>query len=123
MTTLPGIAGQIEALIGLDLTMKLLRERGGTGVMIPTRARGTVLAGIIGEEATETLIRELGHGPITLPCATLRGAGARRLVALEMLRQGASLREVALACDMHVRSVSRLRARLKDDDRQGKLPL
>lgn len=51
MTTLPGIAGQIEQAIGLDLAVRLLRRRGGTQVTIPVRPAGSYLAEVIGIEA------------------------------------------------------------------------
>jgi len=123
---LPGLAGEIEAAIGLELTAKLLRERGGTDISIPLRAKGSALARIVGRAACEALIREIGPGKIALPCAGFRGRdaarAARKARALEMLRAGHSLREVALSCDLAQRTVSNYREEL-GDDRQGKLPL
>jgi len=43
MTTLPGVAGQIETVIGLELTVLLLRRRGGTQITIPVRPKGSIL--------------------------------------------------------------------------------
>ena len=115
-TQLPGVAGQIEELIGLELTVKLLKERGGTRVKIPVRAKNTMLAGIIGELATEKLISQLGHGDLNLPCSHMRGQAARKRQAIEMLRAGRSQRTVALECDLHERTVANYAAELKDDD-------
>lgn len=112
MTQLPGIAGQIEEAIGLDLTARLLKKRGGTEVTIPVRARGSMLADLVGLHAAEKVIEAIGPGKVTLPCAYMRGAKGRRAEAIRMLRAGASLREVALACDMHTRTVSNYRAEL-----------
>jgi hypothetical protein len=123
---LPGIAAEIVALIGLDLTVKLLKERGGTDIEIPARARGSALAGIVGVRAAEIMVAGMGRGRITLPCAHMRGQGRRRHEARAMLRAGRSVREVALACDMHQRSVARIKAELDNDDadrRQGRLSL
>jgi DNA-binding CsgD family transcriptional regulator len=118
MTQLPGVAGEIEQTIGLELTVKLLKARGGTVVKIPATARGTLLAGIIGEQATEKLIDEIGPGNIDLPCGHMRGRDASRLQkkrrAIAMLEDGKSLREVALACDIAVRTASQYRAELRD---------
>ena len=123
---LPGLAGEIEAVIGLELTAKLLKERGGTDVSIPLRAKGSALAKIVGQRACAALIREIGPGKIALPCAGFRGRDAERAErkrrAMEMLRAGHSLREVALQCDLAQRTVSNYRDELADD-RQGKLPL
>lgn len=112
MTTFPGIAGDIEALIGTELAALLLRRWGGCQVNIPTRARGSKMAEVIGMDATEMVIRHIGHGRITLPCGSMRGQSRRRAEAIEMLRQGASIQQVALACDLHTRTVSNYRAAL-----------
>ncbi|MFZ5749896.1 MAG: hypothetical protein ACOY5U_02400 [Pseudomonadota bacterium] len=125
MTQLPGIAGEIEAIIGLDLTVRLLKRRGGTQVAIPVRAKGSKLADIIGLHATERLAQAMGPGKISLPCAHMRGARARRAEAMAMLRAGASLQQVALACDLHTRTVSNYRAMIEAEAsrEQLKLPL
>lgn len=126
MTQLPGLAGEIEAAIGLEATAQLLRARGGTAVEIPTRARGSALATLIGVEACAALIDALGPGRVMLPCAGFRGRDAaqrdRKAKAVAMLRAGHSAREVALACDLAQRTVHKYREDL-DDDAQGQLPL
>lgn len=124
MTQLPGIAGEIEAAIGLELTLRLLKRRGGTQINIPVKARGSMLAEIIGLHATERLIHSIGYGKVTLPCGYMRGAKARRAEAKRMLLQGASISQVALACDLHSRTVSNYRAELEaaQGDKQMTLP-
>lgn len=116
---LPGLAGEIEAVIGLELTAKLLKERGGTDISIPLRAKGSALAKIVGQRACEALIREIGPGKVALPSAGFRGRDAERAArkrrAMEMLRAGHSLREVALECDLAQRTVSNYRDELEDD--------
>lgn len=125
MTTLPGVAGQIETVIGLELTVLLLRRRGGTQITIPVRPKGSILAEIIGADATRKLALAIGAGKLNLPCGEMRGARARRSQAKRMLLSGASLQQVALACDLHSRTVSNYRAELDAaaGDRQMKLPL
>jgi hypothetical protein len=124
MTQLPGIAGQIEQAIGLDLTVRLLKRRGGCELHIPRRVSGSTLAEIVGEEAAERIVAAIGPGKVLLPCGHLRGQFARRADARRMLREGASLQQVALACDMHTRTVSRLRAEIEAEagTRQITLP-
>lgn len=129
MTALPGVAAQICDLIGWDLTVRLLRRRGGCEINIPVRPAGSLLSEIIGVEATEKLSKEIGVGRIMLPCGSLRGAKARRSEAKAMLLAGHSIAQVALACDLHTRTVSKYRAELEDEEderagkRQGELPL
>lgn len=116
MSTFPGIAGQIEAAIGVELTTLLLRHWGGCQIKIPARAAGTKMAGVIGVEATERLIREVGHGRITLPCSSMRGHKRRlaetREAAMAALRRGWSVQRVALEYDLHTRTVTRYRAEI-----------
>ncbi|WP_151720200.1 helix-turn-helix domain-containing protein [Gemmobacter serpentinus] len=123
MTTFPGIAGQIEEAIGVELTTLLLRRWGGCEVSIPKHAQGTKLAEVIGMEAAEILIREIGHGKLVLPCATLRGAKRRRAEAIALLRRGMSASQVALACDLHTRTVHAYRAALTAEDNAAQLQL
>jgi hypothetical protein len=88
MTTLPGLAGEIEALIGLDLTVKLLRARGGCKINIPHSARvtGSSLAEIIGDAAVHALIDRYNPGGMWLPMAGMRGTQRRKTEAVRMLR-------------------------------------
>lgn len=124
MTTFPGIAGEIEELIGPDLTVQLLRRWGGCQINIPVRANRSKMAEVIGVPATETIIKHIGHGRITLPCGSMRGQKRRRAEAMMLLRQGASIQQVALACDLHTRTVSNYRAALDAElgDLQMQLP-
>lgn len=125
MTLFPGIAGEIEAVIGPEPTARLLRKRGGCQISIPVRAAGSLLAEIVGTEAAQRLSDVLGPGRITLPCGHMRGAGGRRAEAKAMLAQGASIQAVALACDLHTRTVSNYRAELEAEagSSQMQLPL
>lgn len=124
MTTFPGIAGQMEELIGAELTVRLLRRWGGCQVNIPVRERGSQMAEVIGEDATAAIIKNIGHGRVTLPCGSMRGQQRRRAEAMQMLRDGASIQQVALACDLHTRTVSNYRAALDAEtgDLQMHLP-
>ena len=123
MDALPGIAGQIEEASGRELTERLLKRRGGTEISIPKFARGSMLSEIVGLQATEKMIREIGPGRLKLPCSTMRGAKARKAEAIRMLREGASVNQVALACDLHSRTVQSYRAGMDGgDDRQMDLP-
>lgn len=123
MTQFPGIAGDIEAAIGLDLTARLLKRRGGTEVTIPVRAKGSMLAEIIGLHGAEKVIAAIGPGKVTLPCGYMRGAKARRAEAKRLLREGKSLREVALDCDVHTRTVSNYRAEIEAEDGAAQMRL
>lgn len=124
MTTFPGIAGEIEQIIGVELTAQMMRRWGGCEVFIPKHAPGTKLAEVIGVDAAAKLIREIGHGKIVLPCGAFRGAKRRRAEAVALLRWGMSVQQVALACDLHTRTVHGYRAALDAEagDAQMYLP-
>lgn len=124
MSTFPGIAGEIEALIGIELTTLMLRRWGGCQVDVPVRAKGSKLAEVIGQEAAEKVIKSIGHGKITMPCASMRGVARRRKEAKELLRLGCSLQQVALTCDLHTRTVSDYRRQIEAEagEPQMKLP-
>jgi hypothetical protein len=125
MTLFPGIAGEIEAVIGAERTALLLKRRGGCQISIPVRAAGSLLAEIVGADAAQRLSDVLGPGRITLPCGHMRGARRRRAEAKAMLAGGASIQAVALACDLHTRTVSNYRAELEAEagTSQMQLPL
>ncbi len=125
MTLFRGLAAQIEEAIGREATLALLGRWGGCQIALPVKAEGSALAGVIGVDAAAALIRAFGHGKITLPCADARGLKRRRAQAIAMLRAGRSLQEVALACDLHTRTVSLYRADIEAEAgaAQMKLPL
>jgi DNA-binding NarL/FixJ family response regulator len=125
MTLFRGLAAQIEEAIGREATLALLGRWGGCQIALPVKAEGSALAGVIGVDAAAALIRAFGHGKITLPCADARGMKRRRAQAIAMLRAGRSLQEVALACDLHTRTVSLYRADIEAEAgaAQMKLPL
>lgn len=124
MTNLPGIAGKIEEVIGLEATVLLLRRRGGTEITIPVRTRGSWLAEVVGHDNARRMLATFGRGKLVLPCAEMRGQRARRAEAKQMLRDGKSIQQVALACDIHSRTVSNYRAEMEreNEKRQLKLP-
>lgn len=122
--TFSGLAAEIEDLIGLEKTVELLRWRGGCEISIPVHVAQSRLAQVIGHDAAQAMARHFGPGKMLLPCAHVRGAEARRAEALELLRAGQSLAQVALACGMHSRTVSRLRRQIEAEQvsRQFDLP-
>lgn len=117
---LTGLAAELAQVIGTDALIDLLTKRGGTTLIIPMNAAGSALAALVGDAAADQLVEFYGTGPLLLPCAHLRGAGGRRARAARMLRNGASLSETAMACDISSRSAMNYRRALRD---AGLLPL
>lgn len=121
MTTLPGRAGEIEGVIGLEATVRLLRWRGGCAIELPVHPERSELARRIGLEDARALVAYFGPGRLLLPMASARGQGFRRAQAIALLRAGRSVTEVALECDLHSRTVIRLKAQIEAED-QPELP-
>ncbi|WP_236549851.1 N-acetylmuramoyl-L-alanine amidase [Profundibacterium mesophilum] len=110
----------IEALGDLE-TERLLRRFGGAKIRIPHEADGGKLAAQVGVRTVDALIEAFGPGAIVLPMGEFRGQAARRRRAAWLLSEGRTIRQVALACDLHQRSVERISARMRDE-RQMRLP-
>lgn len=127
MSHFSGIAGDIEAVIGFEATVALLRARGGTDVELPRRVSGSWLARLIGDEAAHAMVREFGHGRMSLPMGGVRGRAARdaaiRAQAMEMIDAGHSNSQIALDCGLSLRTVEKYRAQSRHDDNQPTLPL
>lgn len=112
---LTGIAAEIVDVIGPDMAACLLHLRGGTKITVPKKAEGSWLAGVIGLENTQLMIWAFGPGDLRLPTGNRRGVAGRREAAKRMLAEGASTLEVALALDLHTRTVENYRAAMKRD--------
>ncbi len=110
---LTGLAAEIEGAIGPEAAVRLLALRGGTEVSIPTRAKGSVLASVIGDEATADMIAAFGPGKTVLPASEFRGMRGRRARGVGMLLDGATQDAVAIACDGHRVTVQGWRSRLR----------
>ncbi len=115
-----GIADQIAAVIGPELAEHLLAARGGTQISIPAKTRGAALAKVIGEEATARMIAAFGPGKLTLPMGAASGRAVAKQRAMAMLAAGASLSDIAQACRIHVRTVSRYKAERVKGKTKGK---
>ena len=120
MNRLPGILGTIAEVTSEGSALKLARELGGTSIKLSDDPNGK-LAAIVGPEHAKAIVKEWAAGyTLTIPMANLRGAGARRAQVARLLQDERSIREAALAGDVHERTVKRIKARLKA---QPDLPL
>lgn len=119
MSGLPGILGAVEELAGVEAALQLAREYGGTQISL-SDAPGALLVRLIGQEAASAIVQRIGRGKVVVPMATARGQKGRRAQAAALLSKDATATQVALACDMHTRTVWRVKKALKED---GSLPL
>lgn len=109
-----GLVGEIEGVIGTHLVTALLAQHGGTTISVPVTSQGSSMAYVIGQEATDAMIRHFGPGRISLPLADVRGTAERRQRGLVMIAEGASITEVALACEVTERTVCRWKQAMRD---------
>ncbi|TRD18377.1 hypothetical protein [Palleronia caenipelagi] len=108
-------ADQLIDCLGEIAATRLLSLRGGTRIEIPQRPTGSSLSEIIGADGVGRLIEGFGPGRLQLPTGHCRGSGGRRRQAKRMLREGRSIRDVALALDLHMRTVERFASEIRDD--------
>lgn len=120
MSRLPRDLATIEAVAGTAAALELARQFGGTDIAL-SAAPGSVLVRTVGEEKAQAIVRALGNGKLSVPMANLRGQRARHAKIAELLEKGATVRQVALACDTHTRSVFRRKAKRKAPKPEGDL--
>lgn len=115
MTDEDGILERIALAVGPEAADRLLTARGGTEINIPNRIEGSWLASVMGDGDARRLLLEFGAGKLMLPMGGARGIRGRKNAAKALLEGGASASEVALTLDLHVRTVHKYRAELRDD--------
>lgn len=107
--SLPGILQDVAELAGIQKALELARRYGGTQISISDDS-DSVLVQVIGQEAAARLVERRSREKVMVPMANVRGQRGRQATARQMLDRGASVRDVALACDIHERTVFRLKA-------------
>lgn len=119
MANFYGKLGEIEEIIGVENTLKIISAWGGKELVIPMKAMAdTKLVKLIGEQAAARLIKDFGSGKIWIPMLHFKGVGRRRLKISQMLKEGYSVNEIVDKLDVCDRTVFRIKQ--KDYER---LPL
>lgn len=99
---------RIVRAIGLEATIKLLRERGGACIWTPVNASG-LLVDLIGKEATANLIKEFGPDRgITLPKVDKILLQIRDMQIVAENRRGDNIRTIARRHDLTTRQVQNI---------------
>lgn len=113
---LPGVLALIAEEIGEDVAIRLADARGGRELYIPRIAKaGSELVRIMGLENAAKVIALLGHGTVLIPCGNIGGAAGRRARIIKLWQSGLSQAQIAATIDVHVRTVARVVAKLRDD--------
>jgi len=108
----PTIFDRLVEAAGVAAAVALCKKRGGREVTIPHKAHGSILADIVGVDAAEKIKDEFGVCRLVVPFGPYGGAQGRRTIAIEALRDGASVSQAALQSGVHMRSVKRFKADL-----------
>ena len=119
---LPGVLTLIAEEIGEAVAVHLAEARGGRYIYVPKTPKAHAeLSRIVGLEAAQQLSKLLGHGTLLVPCGNIGGAGGRRARIEALWRQGLTKAQIATKVDVHIRTVERVVASLRDDS-EPKLP-
>ncbi len=111
---LPEVLHRIADCAGLSAAMTLAKAYGGIRINIPKKIEGSELARVVGLDAAQKIVKELGHGQCLIPCGTGRGEAARREDARRVFRNGGTTVEAALAAGVSERTAWRIRASMKE---------
>ena len=117
---LPGVLAFIADEICVELAVRLAELKGGREIYIPKNpGPETSLAKLIGLENARQLFKLLGSGKLLVPAGNIGGQTGRRPRVAMLLDQGHSHSEIAAKVDVHLRTVERVAASLRDPERQN----
>lgn len=112
---LPGVLAFIADEIGDELAVRLAELKGGREIYIPKNpGPETSLAKLVGLENAQRLFKLLGSGKLLVPAGNIGGQTGRRQRVAMLLDQGISHSEIAAQVDVHLRTVERVAASLRD---------
>ncbi|MFC4214007.1 helix-turn-helix domain-containing protein [Pseudophaeobacter arcticus] len=114
---LPGVLAFIADEISDKLAVRLAELKGGREVYIPKNpGPETSLAKLVGLENARLLYEHLGSGKLLVPAGNIGGQTGRRQRVAMLLDQGLSHSEIAAEVDVHLRTVERVAASLRDPE-------
>ena len=112
---LPGVLAFIADEVSFELAVRLAELKGGREIYIPKNpGPETSLAKLVGLENAQRLFKLLGSGKLLVPAGNIGGQTGRRQRVAMLLDQGISHSEIAAQVDVHLRTVKRVAASLRD---------
>lgn len=121
LSPLPDLLARIADAAGEEAALLVAQEWGGRLLYLPKVFRTDHrLVELIGEDRARKIFAELGNGMVTIPLGPYAGAAERRRIAAAALEAGKSHQQAAKDARVHLRTVERLAAKMRDD-RQGDL--
>ena len=113
---LTGVLSQIADELGEEVAVKLALVRGGRTVYIPSQVTpDCLLAQIVGLDAAFGIAQMFGAGYLLIPQGGIRGRGATHRQIKALYKQGLSQEKIADRVDVHIRTVERVIAGMRDD--------
>lgn len=118
---LPPTLAEIARVAGLPAALTIAETKGGLEVYIPRRApEGHWLVDCVGREAADKIGAYYGDQRITVPLGDRNFYARARRRAAELLAEGKSLNTVAGQLGVHVRTIKRVKKRVRENG-QGRL--
>lgn len=117
---LTGFLEEVAAVAGVDAALALARAKGGQRVYITSRATfrksGSWLTAIVGKEAAAQIVDlfSIGHD-VEIPLGVEASRKMRRDIAVELLREGLTINEIARRSGFHRRTVSRYLEKIRKE--------
>lgn len=112
---LPGVLAYIADEISLDLAVRLAELKGGRETYIPKDPKpDDALSKLVGLENACKLFKLLGNGKLVVPAGNFGGQHGRRQRIAMLLDKGESHSKIASKVDVHLRTVERVAASLRD---------
>ena len=123
---LPDILARIADAAGEEAALLVAKVFGGRPFYVPLVREldeAHRLVALVGMERARSICVELGHGDVILPRGPFSSNAERVRQVEAMIAARKSHAAIALALNLHIRSVEKIAARLRDrgDGRQGDL--
>lgn len=124
-SSLPDLLARIAEAAGEDAALLVAKEFGGRPFYVPLPRDlkpDHRLAELVGLERARAICAELGHGDMILPRGPFSTVAETRRRVAELLAERKSHAAIALATNLHIRTVEKIASRLRRrDEGQGVL--
>jgi len=125
MADWPGTYERIVLAVGHPAAIKMVAQYGGTPLYLPMSIpKDHALAQLIGHDKASDLVEEFGYGSLIIPLGVEETYSKKRRQIAALLQNEQSHSAIAHDLKVHVRTVERVAARLRNpssDTRQSSL--
>lgn len=122
---LPDLLARIADAAGEEAALRVAKALGGRPFYVPLARElheGHRLVDLVGLDRARAISTALGHGDVILPRGPFSSIAEAKARVAQMLAERKSHAAIAMAMNLHIRTVEKIAARLRgEDDRQGSL--